>query len=59
MKLVDASIGHPVSVIVGVFFIVLFGLLALLKIPVQLTPDVIRPQITVTTVWPGASPQEI
>ncbi len=59
MKLVDASIRHPVSVIVGVFFIVLFGILALLRIPVQLTPDVIRPQITVTTVWPGASPQEI
>lgn len=59
MKLVDASIRHPVSVIVGVFFIVLFGILALLRIPVQLTPDVIRPKITVTTVWPGASPQEI
>jgi len=59
MKLVDASIRYPVSVIVGVFFIVLFGLLALLSIPVQLTPDVTRPKITVTTTWRGASPQEI
>ena len=45
--------------IVGVFFIALFGILSLLKIPVQLTPDVTRPQITVTTIWPGASPQEV
>ena len=59
MKLADASIRHPVSVIVGVFFVILFGMLALFRIPVQLTPDITRPQITVTTVWPGASPQEV
>ncbi len=59
MKLVDLSIRYPVSVIVGVFFIVLFGFISLLAIPVQLTPDVTRPTITVTTNWRGASPQEI
>ena len=59
MKLVDTSIHNPVSVIVGVFFVVLFGGLSLFRIPVQLTPDVTRPQITVTTVWLGASPQEV
>lgn len=59
MRLADASIKHPVSVTVGIFFVVLFGVLSLLKIPVQLAPDVTRPQITVTTVWPGASPQEV
>ncbi len=59
MKLVDSSIKNPVKVIVGVFFIVLFGILSLFKIPVQLTPDVTRPEITVTTGWRGASPQEI
>jgi HAE1 family hydrophobic/amphiphilic exporter-1 len=59
MKLVDASIKNPVSVIVGVFFVVLFGILSLLRITIQLTPDVTRPQITVTTRWPGASPQEV
>ena len=50
MKLVDASIKNPVSVIVGVFFLTLFGILSLFRIPVQLTPDVTRPQITVTTI---------
>jgi HAE1 family hydrophobic/amphiphilic exporter-1 len=59
MKLADLSIRYPVSVIVGVFFVVLFGILSLIRIPVQLTPDVIRPQITVTTIWQGASPQEV
>jgi len=59
MKLADTSITHPVTVIVGVIFLVLFGVLSLLRIPVQLTPDVTRPEITVTTRWPGASPQEV
>jgi HAE1 family hydrophobic/amphiphilic exporter-1 len=59
MKLADSSIKYPVTVIVGVIFLVLFGVLAILRIPVQLTPDVTRPQITVTTRWPGASPQEV
>ena len=59
MKLVDSAIKYPVTVIVGVIFLVLFGVLSLLRIPVQLTPDVTRPQITVTTRWAGASPQEI
>ncbi|MBI4775879.1 MAG: efflux RND transporter permease subunit [Deltaproteobacteria bacterium] len=59
MKLVDSAIRYPVTVIVGVFFLVLFGILSLMRIPVQLTPDVTRPNITVTTIWRGASPQEI
>jgi HAE1 family hydrophobic/amphiphilic exporter-1 len=59
MKLVDASIKNPVSVIVGVIFIILFGVISLFKIPVQLTPDVEKPQITVSTTWPGGSPQEV
>ncbi len=27
--------------------------------PVQLSPDVERPTITISTIWPGASPQEV
>lgn len=59
MKLVDSSIRYPVTVTVGVLLIALFGLLALFRIPVQLIPDVDVPQAVVTTVWPGASPEEI
>jgi HAE1 family hydrophobic/amphiphilic exporter-1 len=59
MKLVDSAIRYPVSVTVGVLLIVLFGLLSLFRIPVQLIPDVETPQVTVTTIWPGASPEEI
>ncbi len=59
MKFTEASIKNPVTVAVAVMLVALFGILALLRIPVQLTPDVDKPEITVKTYWPGASPQEI
>ena len=59
MKIIASAIKFPVSTAVGVILLVLFGVLALYRIPIQLTPDVDEPNITVTTIWPGASPQEI
>lgn len=59
MKLVDASIKNPITVAVGVILLVMFGLIALLRIPVQLTPNVDKAEITINTIWPGASPQEV
>ena len=59
MRWVEASIQKPVATAVGVILLVLFGSLALGRIPVQLTPTVDEPQVTVTTLWPGASPLEV
>lgn len=59
MDIVKLAISKPVSVTVGVIIVVMFGLIGLTAIPVQLTPTVDRPVITVTTTWPGRSPQEI
>ena len=38
---------------------VLFGALALSRIPVQLAPDVRKPIVVVETAWPGAAPAEV
>ena len=59
MKVIQDAIHLPVTTAVGVILLVLFGTLALFRLPVQLTPDVEEPQITVQTFWPGASPEEI
>ena len=42
-----------------VIMAVLFGALALSRIPVQLAPDVRKPVVVVETNWPGAAPAEI
>lgn len=59
MKIVQTATKRPVGVAVGVILIVMFGLLALVRIPIQLTPDVRKPKITVETRWPGSSPNEV
>lgn len=59
MDIIRFSIRNPVKVAVGVILTVLFGMIALTHIPIQLTPDVDRPVITVRTTWPGRSPEEI
>lgn len=59
MNLIEAFIHNPVKVWVGVLLVVLFGANAWLGMPMQLTPEVQTPTITVETLWPGASPQDV
>ena len=59
MNLVRFAIDRPIAVIAAVLMVVLFGLVALETIPIQLTPDVRKPIITVQTLWPGAAPAEV
>jgi HAE1 family hydrophobic/amphiphilic exporter-1 len=59
MSLIERCIRQPVAVAVVVVLVVLFGLIGLFRVPVQLTPNVDQPVISVTTRWFGASPQEI
>ena len=59
MPLVQFAIRYPVTTTVGVLLLVLFGIVSFVRLPVQLTPDVSKPEITVDTRWEGASPHEV
>jgi len=59
MQLIEAFVRNPVKVAVGVLLFVLFGFIGLVRMPMQLTPEVQIPTITIETGWPGAAPQEI
>jgi HAE1 family hydrophobic/amphiphilic exporter-1 len=59
MNIIKFSIEKPVSVIVGIILVVLFGWIGLVRMPYQLSPTVIEPEITVTTTWRGSTPYEI
>ena len=59
MNIIRLAIERPVAVIAGVLMAVIFGLVALVSIPIQLAPDVERPVITIRTSWPGAAPAEV
>lgn len=59
MQLVEAFVRNPVKVAVGVLLVALFGFISLFRMPMQLTPEVQIPTISIETRWPGASPQEV
>ena len=54
-----SAIERPVTVISLLTLLSFFGALSIFRLPIQLTPDVSPPTITVETSWPGASPVEV
>ena len=59
MKITRAGLSNPVAVIGAVALLIIVGLISLKRLPIQLTPEVERPEITVTTNWRAAAPEEI
>lgn len=59
MSLIKIFVENPVKVSVGMLLLVMFGVIGLLRMPMQLTPEVETPTLTIQTRWSGASPQEI
>ena len=59
MSIIERCIRQPVAVAVVVILIVIFGLIGLFQVPVQLTPNVDQPVVSISTNWFGAQPQEI
>ncbi|EMI20894.1 Acriflavin resistance protein, partial [Rhodopirellula maiorica SM1] len=59
MHPIESCVRNPVKVAVGALLLILFGVIALIGMPMQLTPEVQTPTLTIETRWPGASPQEV
>ena len=59
MNLIKAALSNPVATVVAVLLALLFGLLSLERLPIQLTPEVEVPEISISTNWRAAAPQEI
>ena len=59
MDFLRLVVRQPVTVTVGVILTIVAGVLAVQRIPVQLTPNVEDTVVSVQTFWEGASPDEI
>lgn len=59
MNLASLSIKRPVFITCIVTVILVVGWLSLKKLPVDLFPNVTFPIVTITTVYPGAGPEEV
>lgn len=59
MTITELSIKRPPLIIVVFTFLIVLGLLSYSYLNYELIPDVTPPIITVTTIYPGASPKEV
>ena len=59
MTLTKISLSNPVAVVVACILAVIFGLISLSRLPIQMTPDISRPEISIETAWRAAAPNEI
>ena len=59
MNLTRSSTRNPAAVAVIAALILVFGFIAMIKLPIQLTPDIEQPQINISTGWRAAAPEEL
>ena len=59
MNLTRLALDNYIAALVAVFMVILFGTISLSRLPVQLTPEVEKPTISVRTSWRAAAPEEI
>ena len=59
MTLTKISLSNPVAVAVACILVAIFGVLSLNRLPIQMTPDISRPEISIWTIWRASAPNEI
>lgn len=59
MNLPKFSVERPVTIVMIVFGIMVFGAVSLLLLPQELFPQIVYPQLTVVTPYANAAPEEI
>lgn len=59
MNITSASLANPVALLVAIFLVLIFGSISLSRLPIQLTPELEEPEITIKTPWRAAAPNEV
>ncbi|MEG1973168.1 MAG: efflux RND transporter permease subunit, partial [Oscillospiraceae bacterium] len=57
--LTKLSLKRPVSVCLVVLALLIFGMTALVGMPMELMPEVNMPMLMIMTVYPGAAPRDV
>jgi multidrug efflux pump subunit AcrB len=59
MNLSERSLKNPAAVAAAAAIVLLFGVLAMLRLPIQLLPDTRQPQLFINAEWREAAPAEL
>jgi len=54
-----SCLANPVALLVAVILLLIFGSISLSRLPIQLTPELEEPEITISTNWRAAAPNEV
>ncbi len=57
--LIERAVSRPIALCMITSAIVVFGVVSLMRLPIELLPEIDRPTITVRTELPGAAPEEV
>ncbi|MEZ5963484.1 MAG: efflux RND transporter permease subunit [Planctomycetota bacterium] len=58
-SLFELTASRPVAITMMALAAVVFGVVGLLRLPVNLLPDISYPSLTIRTRYPGAAPQDV
>ena len=59
MGLTKLALHRPVSMVIGICALVVFGIMSIFSFPMELTPEMEMPMMIVNTVYPGANPDDV
>jgi len=59
VNLIRQALDNHIAALVAVILVVLFGLISLSRLPIQLTPEIERPTVSINTNWRAAAPEEV
>ncbi len=59
MNLSDLAVRRPITTAMFFLALLIFGSISLLRLPIDILPDITYPSITVYTEYEGAGPQEV
>jgi len=59
MNLSNLAVRRPITTLMFFLALVIFGSISLLRLPIDILPDITYPSITVATTYEGAGPREV
>jgi hydrophobic/amphiphilic exporter-1 (mainly G- bacteria), HAE1 family len=59
MNVAESSVRYPITVIVRVLLVIVFGYVCMKFLSVELKPDTEQPTLVVVTSFPGAAPEDV
>jgi hydrophobic/amphiphilic exporter-1 (mainly G- bacteria), HAE1 family len=59
VNITRSCLGNPIALLVAIILLLIFGSISLSRLPIQLTPELEEPEITIRTTWRAASPNEV